>query len=408
MTATAESVAAATLRPNAAKYPELGVAPVPAEPYISQAYFDLEREKIFKHAWLRVATAHEIPNPGDFFVKNIAVLNVSLLIVRGKDGVIRAFHNSCRHRGNQLGRNEPGEVCKQNKKAFVCNFHGWTYSTEGELLFVSDEEQFVGVDKKTRGLSEVACDVWQGNVFINVDPNPRQGLREFLGELGDKLEGFPFEELTLLGHWAIEAKVNWKVCIDAFQEPYHQATVHKLSLMKTFNDPIDNPYAHAEMRLHGPHRAYSVPLNPHYTPLPSESAAMKVTYTVKKDAKVGPTPGTNPLNIDNWGFDVNTFFPNFMYDTANEMTFLQMMWPVAPDRTYFETSCYGRKPTNAAEMVAAEHTRSMYRFVIREDFRTMEAMQAGLMTGQVGELIFSDQEICCRHQYQVVEDWVNA
>ena len=168
------------------------------------------------------------------------------------------------------------------------------------------------------------------------------------------------------------------------------------------------PYAHADMRLYKLHRAYSVPLNPHYQPLPSESAAMKVIHTVKKEEAVGPTPGTNPLGIDNWGFDVNTFFPNFMYDTANEMTFLQMMWPIAPDKTLFETKCYGRKPTTAAELVAAEHTRSMYRFVIREDFRTMEAMQAGLMTGQVGELIFSDQEICCRHQYEVVDQWVNS
>ncbi len=406
----APSVTDATLRPNSARYPEIGVGPVPAEPYISQEYFELEREKIFKHAWLRVATAHEIPNPGDFFVKNIAVLNASILIVRGKDGVIRAFHNSCRHRGNQLGRCNPGEICKQNKKAFVCNFHGWTYSTEGELVFVSDEEQFVGVDKKTRGLKPLSCDVWQGNVFINMDLKPRQPLREFLGGMADQLEGFPFEELTLLGYWAIDAKVNWKLCIDAFQEPYHVATVHKLSLMKTFNDPDNDPYCHMrEMRLHGPHRSYSVPLNPHHQPLPSEGAAMKVVYTVKKGEDAPkPTLGTNPFKIENWGFEVNTFFPNFMYDTANEMVFLQLMWPLAADKTYYETILYGRHPKTAAEMVAMEHTRAMYRFVVREDFRTMEAMQAGLMTGQMEELMFGDQEVTCRHQYKVVDEMVNS
>ena len=119
MSAVSNKVTEAEIRPHAVRYPDMGTGPVPTEPYVSQDYFDLECEKIFKHVWLRVATANEMPNAGDFFVRSITALNTSILIVRGKDGIIRAFHNFCRHRGSQIGASTPGEFCKQNTKAFT-------------------------------------------------------------------------------------------------------------------------------------------------------------------------------------------------------------------------------------------------------------------------------------------------
>ena len=86
----------------AKRYPELGTAPIPAEPCVSPAYFERERESVFRRTWLNVGRADEIPNAGDYVVRNLAVCNASLLIVRGKDGVVRAFHNVCSHRGNKL------------------------------------------------------------------------------------------------------------------------------------------------------------------------------------------------------------------------------------------------------------------------------------------------------------------
>jgi len=83
-----------------AQYPELGTGPVPIEPYISQEYFDLERERIFRKVWLNVGREEEIPKPGDYLVKDLPVCGASILLVRGKDGRIRAFHNVCSHRSN--------------------------------------------------------------------------------------------------------------------------------------------------------------------------------------------------------------------------------------------------------------------------------------------------------------------
>src|SRR5690348_5260708 len=123
-----------------AQYPELGTGPVPVEPCISPDYFELERERVFRRAWLNVCREEEIPNPGDFLVKDIAVVNASILLVRGKDGLIRAFHNVCRHRGNKLAwaGDRQGSSCK----AFQCRFHGWTYQLDGRLASVPDENKF--------------------------------------------------------------------------------------------------------------------------------------------------------------------------------------------------------------------------------------------------------------------------
>ena len=86
----------------AGKYPELGTAPLPAETYLSPTQFELERERIFRCCGLNVGHVSEIPDPGDFFVRRIAVCSASLLVIRGRDGVVRGMHNVCSHRINAV------------------------------------------------------------------------------------------------------------------------------------------------------------------------------------------------------------------------------------------------------------------------------------------------------------------
>ena len=109
------------------RYPELGTGPVPVEPYISPAYFAQEKEKIFKKTWLQVGRVEEIPGVGDYFVKELAACDTSIIVVRNKQGVIRAMHNVCAHRMNQVVY----EPCGKARK-FFCKFTAgpmtWTAS----------------------------------------------------------------------------------------------------------------------------------------------------------------------------------------------------------------------------------------------------------------------------------------
>ena len=101
------------------QYPELGTGPLPLTVFTPKEQFALEREHIFSKVWLNVCRIEQIPNPGDYFVKDISVCNTSVIVVRGKDGQIRAFHNMCSHRGNKVVWDQHG-----NSSAFSCKFHG--------------------------------------------------------------------------------------------------------------------------------------------------------------------------------------------------------------------------------------------------------------------------------------------
>ncbi|PWG73991.1 (2Fe-2S)-binding protein, partial [Enterococcus hirae] len=83
--------------------------------------------------WLNVGRIEDIPDPGDYRVVDLDILQASLILVRGQDGVVRGFHNACTHRGNKVAEGSG------NTKGFACGFHGWTFNTEGDLAFVPDE-----------------------------------------------------------------------------------------------------------------------------------------------------------------------------------------------------------------------------------------------------------------------------
>ena len=102
----------------------LSRGPVPTDPMISADYFEQEKEKIFRHTWFNMLRrGAEIPNPGDFFVRDIDMLGISVIVVRGDDRRIRAFHNSCTHRGNKLVHSDGKAAC-ESAKGFGCGFHG--------------------------------------------------------------------------------------------------------------------------------------------------------------------------------------------------------------------------------------------------------------------------------------------
>ena len=208
-------------------YPELGTEPVSYDDSISPEFYELEREAIFRRTWLNVGRVEQLAKSGSFFSKELDAAGTSIVVVRGMDGEVRAFHNICRHRGNKLVWTDyPGEetsgVCRQ----FTCKYHGWRYGLEGELNFVQQESEFFNLDKADYPLASVQCEVWEGFIFVNLDVSNTTPLREYMGELGKGLEGYPFQELTQVHKYRAEVGANWKLFIDAFAEFYHAPVLH--------------------------------------------------------------------------------------------------------------------------------------------------------------------------------------
>ncbi len=391
------------VRQWALKYPDLGTEPIPVEPCLSEEYFESERDKIFRRVWLNVAREDELPAPGDYIVQDIEIVGSSILIVRGKDGRIRAFHNVCSHRGNKVAGNTRG-----NCRAFVCGFHGWAYDLQGGLAHVPDEEHFFDLDRSTCGLKPIAAEVWEGFVFVNMSPRPDQTLREFISEWGEALQGYPFDGMRLRHRYRARIKVNWKIALDAFQEAWHARFVHKRSGGAAYASK-DNPYIHAlEFKLYPLHRMMSVPGNPEFTPTPLQGVAHRFgsSYIKMEDYETRLPRGVNPQRSPLWMFDSNYVFPNFSLFVFADMFFTYHFWPLAVDQTLWETKTYYPPPGNAGELFSQEYAKCALRDTWLEDLSTLENIQAAISSGSIDHFILQDQEILVRHSHKVIADHV--
>lgn len=379
-------------------HPELGAGPVPTEPYVSPAYFEREREKIFRQSWLLVCHESEIPRPGDFLVRRLAIFNASIIIARGRDGTVRAFHNVCRHRGNKL-------VCVDghgHTEAFFCKFHGWTFALDGRLRGVPEQDRFQALNKRELGLKSFTMQMWKGFVFVHAQEQPKQSLREYLGTLADPLEAFPFEQMRPLAHYSATLRANWKVGINAFQEAYHVPTVHAVSARSLFVSRL------CHFRFHGPHRAMTLPISPEFEPKPVEILSSRFTRGMSQDAVensgTGSFPGTNPCGTPNFSFDINIVFPSSFIDVGEGYYFTYEFWPLRVDEVNFVMKVYTLPAKKWSQRIGQELSRVFLREGVSEDLSTLESTQEGLQSGALPTMTLSDQEIAIRHQYRVVED----
>ena len=401
-----EAIDTNNLKRYAERYPEMGNKPIPIDVNISPDYFEKERE-VFRHAWLIVGRIEDIPNKGDFFKKELPTLRTSIIVVRGKDDLIRAFHNTCQHRGNKLVTRSGHS---QNAKGFSCAFHGWTFDLQGKLVLVPDEDQFENLDKNMRGLSVISLAEWEGFIFISL--NPKETLEQWLGERYNKFNGYFNKNLECFAHYAANVKVNWKICIDAFAEGYHVPFIHG----KTLPDAImsdKNPLCHMlNIELYKRNRVLSAPANPAYEPSPIEAIIGKhvgvpVFPALKADLQALP-PGINSKKDPMWGFDLNIIFPaSYFAPWANGMLLVYHFWPISLDETRWEVCLYWNKPKNAAERINQELTSKMTISVVREDLSSLETTQETMLSGSIDSMMLSDQEIAVRHGYKVLEQFIN-
>ncbi len=381
--------------------PDMGTAPLPIEPYISAEFFEKEREKIFRRAWLEVARGEELPNPGDYVVRELEVLKTAVLLVRGDDGVVRGFHNVCTHRGMAVA------ICdKGHAKGFICNFHGWTYDLEGRLKGMPGEEYFPNLDRADYGLRPLATDTWNGFVFVHWEPEPKMGLREFLGDMATQLDEYPFARFNHIARYSARVKANWKTFIDAFHEAYHVMMVHRHTVPDACAGQ-ENPYGLlSSARIYGPHHSGSVWVNPAHTPTPSETLAWKYGMSFAPGDMVD-LPGLNPDNSPNWWFDINVLFPNFFIDVGPGWYFTYNFWPVAVDESTWEMNIYQLDAESAGQKFAQEHTKVLLRDILYEDLSTLEFAQKAMGSGVLKHLPLSEMEIAVRHQLHTVQEWVN-
>ena len=200
---------------------DLGAHDLPIDVYLSQAQHDREVHELWGKVWQIAGRIEEVANPGDSFVYDIA--DDSLIILRTKQGELRAYHNSCLHRGTRL-RDDAGPL-----ERIRCPFHGFTWDLEGRLDEIPCRWDFPEVEDAEFALPEAQVDTWAGFVFVNFDPEAAP-LADYLEDLPRHFERWPLEERFVAARVERRVACNWKVAVEAFIETFHIIGVHPANL----------------------------------------------------------------------------------------------------------------------------------------------------------------------------------
>ena len=319
--------------------------------YYSRAAMELEWQRLWPKAWLIAGVSSDLPEIGSYCLFEIGT--ESIIVSRTENGV-RAFFNTCTHRGTRLLSQPYGK-----KSFYVCPFHAWRFNHRGELVSLTDRDTFrEEVLCETRGLAELRCEEYAGIVFVSMDANAAP-LRERIGLPPGYLEAYRIDQMRVVRHVQTEWAANWKIGVEAFYESYHLHCVHPETRAVMADLAVQyDLYPHGASRMIVPIGQMS-PRIKDQTSLNDGLASMLQGVGVDPAAYQGNAPGVRPAiarakreNAERAGLDYAGFtdgqltdswatgiFPNVQIGCHPEGVFLMrfLPHPTDPERFYYNT-----------------------------------------------------------------------
>jgi choline monooxygenase len=192
---------------------------LPARLYSDPATYETERRNIFGRSWLMICHESQLAAPGEYVAA--AAAGYPLIVVRGKDNAIRAFHNVCRHRAGPIADDGHGKCEGQ----LVCRYHGWRYALDGRLAIARDFGAAADFDPRDFSLVALKCESWRGFVFVNMDEEAAP-LMNTLAPLDARTKGIELEKFGFARHMTHDIACNWKTYVENYLEGYHIPLVH--------------------------------------------------------------------------------------------------------------------------------------------------------------------------------------
>ncbi len=192
---------------------------LPARTYHDPAILEWEREHIARRDWVLVAREEDVPEPTSF--RLVELEGESIILVRCRDGILRAFYNVCRHRGTAVEERECGKAVR-----FQCPYHAWIYNLEGKLIRAKHTDDLEDFSFETFGLAPIHVATWQGFIFLNLSEGEVEPLVSQLGDLVDHFARFDFTTLRSAKRIEYDVAANWKFIAENYSECYHCPGVH--------------------------------------------------------------------------------------------------------------------------------------------------------------------------------------
>lgn len=354
---------------------------IAASQYLDPDRWALEMERIFRRVPLPLALSCEVRAPGSY--KSLEAAGVPVLIVRGDDGLVRAFANSCRHRGAIVAPEGCGHA-----RRFTCPYHAWSYDRSGRLAGVYGEESFGSIDKTAMGLVELPCAERVGIVFVTlastVDDKASVDVDEWLGGAAAALATLELDQWHVYTTHHLETPA-WKVAFDGYLETYHFASLHRDTI---FTQNLSNLMA---VDQYGPHQRMLF--------------AKRSLPTLREQAEQEwqPAEHVGP---------VHTIFPCLAIaggwrDTA--LVSLLLPGPTA-DRSHTVQTFLTREPAETEEQRSSAERASqfLYRAVRDEDNPTGFGITRALASPTAKELVFGRNEPTLHHFHSWVDRLVES
>ncbi len=344
---------------------------LPAWIYRDPEFFEREQTAIFRKSWQVVCHLSDIPRAGDFH--SLDFLGESIVVLRGEDAEVRAFHNVCRHRAARLLDGSKGHCGRR----ITCPYHAWTYGLDGRLVGVPDRQAFPGLDAGKHGLVPLEVEVFLGFVFVRLEAG-LPSVREMAAPYADELAVYRMEELVPLGRVSLRPRlVNWKNVGDNYSDGLHITVAHP-GLTRLFG------------------RSYGVEaqswIDKMWGSLRTEPSS---NWSERLYQRVLPrVPHLPEAQQHQWVYF--KLWPNVAFDIyPDQIDFMQWL-PVSPTETLIREIAYVH-PDSRREMRAARYLNwRINRRVSVEDKALIERVQTGMASSSYTVGPLSEGEVSLR------------
>jgi choline monooxygenase len=323
---------------------------IPASWYHDPDTYRLELDRVFRRTWQCAGRVDQVSEPGSYFTCTVG--DEPIVVVRGEDGVVRAFYNVCRHRAGDPARGS-GKC-----RAFSCHYHGWTYALDGRLLAAPEMDGVRSFEKRDFSLVPVRAEVWEPLVFVNLDPQA-PSLAESLGDMIEQTKPYRLESLAFADRVEYVIACNWKVYVDNFLEGYHVPRAHPgLNRVLDYKRYVVEPRGRYVVQ-YGPNRDADAGSNP--------------LVAFKKSAK----PRAGFAGEVALGSKYLWLFPAFMWNLSPDVAQTNLIVPLGPEKTLtIFDFFYDREAETSAEIRRGNVDYSDE--IQREDIEICETVQRNL------------------------------
>ena len=356
------------------------IATLPGRYYTDPEIFAAEQERIFEEGWIAAARAADLAAPGSF--RTVSVGRESIILLRGRDGALRAFLNVCRHRGARLCTDTSGQV----KRALQCPYHAWTYGLDGSLAAAPNLTKMADIDRTAYGLAPVSLREWLGYAWVCLADAPPSFEVSVIGAVAERLGGpaeidaWDIGSLTVGRRVTYDVAANWKLIVENFMECYHCATIHP-ELTEVLPEFAEG-YAAQYYVGHGAEFGADI-----------EGFTVDGGPGLDKIAGIGTEQDRRYYAI--------TVLPQVFINLVPDHVIFHRMYPAAADRTVVECDWLYRPETLAAGKDISRSVELFHR-VNQQDFEACERCQPNMSSRLYrhgGVLVPSEHHIGTFHEW---------